>query len=148
MGELQVNQTDQVGEEISTPPESDGHDGSGQPGAGRKEESLLARQVAEFRQERERWELHRQQEVERLRGEGDLLAEAWQRLEAEERCLLAERELLRRGSADRSHNALPTAPQASTGEKPQTGGYEQDHLAWLEFQQLRREIQKYNRPAT
>ncbi|MDP6556438.1 MAG: hypothetical protein QGG71_17340 [Pirellulaceae bacterium] len=147
MGELQVNQMDQAAEKVLTPPGSDGLDGGGQLEAGGREESILARQVAEFRQERERWELHRQQEVERLREEGDLLAEAWQRLEAEERCLLAERELLRRGAANRLPNSMPAVSQA-TGEKPQTGGHDQDHLDWQQFQRLRREFQRNNRPAT
>ena len=147
MGELQVNHPEHVSAECSTPPD-DRHDGSDSLGDGAKEESMLARQVTEFRQQRERWELHRQEELERLRREGDLLAEAWQRLEAEERCLLAERELLRRGSTSGSPNPPPTVSQASTEEKPQTCGHDQDHTAWMQFQQLRREFQRYGRRAT
>ena len=148
MSELQVKQTDRVAEEASTLPERQCDDGNSRPADGDRQESILARQVAEFALERESWELHRQQEVERLRREGDLLAEAWQRLEKEERSLLAERELLSRGVDNRSPNALPPVSQASTSEKPQADDYEQDHLAWMQFQQLRRECQRHNRPTT
>ena len=119
-------------------------------------DSTLARQVEEFRQEREDWELHRQQELERLRSEGQLLAEAWQRLEAEERNLLAERELLRRGAVNGPQSPLtPNAGPSITrdaatpaGATSQPAGDVHDHTAWLQFQQLRREIQRYGRRAT
>ena len=135
-----------MADELSTTPDNL-HDDSVSGDAGR-EEAALARQVAEFRQARERWELQRQQEVQRLRREGDLLAEAWQRLEAEERRLLAERELLRRSSVDRSPSQPPTVSPASNGERPQHAAYDQDHTAWLQFQQLRREFQRHGRRAT
>jgi len=119
-------------------------------------DSTLARQVEEFRQEREDWELHRQQELERLRSEGQLLAEAWQRLEAEERNLLAERELLRRGAGNGPQSPLsPNAgPSLTRGvasparETSHAAGDVHDHTAWLQFQQLRREIQRYGRRGT
>lgn len=140
-------------EEISTQLDRDHHEGSDQPGGVVGEESLLARQVAEFREERERWELHREQELERLRREGSLLAETWKRLESEERCLLAERELLNQRVVSRpGSNCAPTAPassaQGTVGERSHSGGYDQDQMAWLQFQQLRREFQKYDRRPT
>jgi hypothetical protein len=153
MVEQQTKRSDPSSERSSTPPGSDRHDGVDQLQAGVTDESVLAARMAEFQQEREQWELHRQTEVERLRREGDLLAEAWQRLEAEERRLLAERELLRRGainrsSSERSPNSPPTHSQAQTGETSQPGDYNQDPMAWLQFKQLRREFQKYRRRAT
>ena len=122
------------------------------PGVSANEESLLASRMDEFRQERENWEIHRQREVEDLRSEGNLLTEAWQRLEAEERRLLAERESLRRNVTKSQQSMLSSNAELSTpgreaaystGVPPETGTNDQEHLAWLQFQQLRREIQKY-----
>jgi len=183
MVETQNHRIVQVPEEVSAPPEGDRHaletierlkrlasrlhefmltqidrlECDSRHGVGAREESVLARQVEEFRQERESWELHRHQEVEQLRSEGMLLTEAWQRLEAEERRLLAERELLRRSAINSQEStlscnaALPTSRGGaaySAGGKRQTTTNDQEHIAWLQFQQLRREIQKYGRRAT
>ena len=155
MVELESHRTVQVPEDDSAPPAGDQRALETIDRLSR-EESALTRQVEEYRQERESWELHRQQEVERLRREGNLLAEAWQRLEAEERRLMAERELLHRGAINEpqskcSPNSGPSislVAASSAGETPQTSSDNQDHIAWLQFQQLRREIQKYGRRGT
>lgn len=111
----------------------------------------LAHQWEDFRQERESWEMERQQEVDRLRREGRLLTDAWQRLEAEGRNLLAEREFLRsrttrqapgpRQAADRpdSIRTLAALQQSRSGG----GQNAEDHSAWQHFQQLRREMQRH-----
>jgi hypothetical protein len=117
--------------------------------------SALERQLEEFRQHRENWELERQQNVERLRREGDLLAEAWQRLESEERKLLAERELLRRTATNNMQPTLPgntaTLPSPRTAmpaTATTTSEQDQNHISWVQFQQLRREIQNFGSRST
>lgn len=116
----------------------------------------LARQPDGFQQECADWESHRQRELERLRHESALLAEAWRRLESEQRSLLAERELFRQGLGCGSQSALSHRGGPSVShplESATQGGTasstnEPDHTDWLQFQQLRREMHRHNRTGT
>lgn len=148
MGQSQVKLLNQSPDAGSTPTDAAGCRSADQRADDVSRELTLTRHVEEFREERKSWELDRQREIQRLRREGGLLAEAWQRLEAAERSLLAERELLRRGASHQPNNPPPSGSPASPEEATPAAGGEQDHLAWLQFQQLRREFQRYGQRAT
>ena len=124
--------------------------------SGARVEDHLASQLEGFRQERADWEFQRQRELERLRREGTVLAEAWRRLEAEQRSLLAERELLRQGVARGSQSAFSSSAgpfisqpvESATQDVAACSANGQDHTASLQFQQLRRAMQSHDRTGT
>lgn len=115
----------------------------------------------ELQEERARWEAERQHELQRLQEETDRLTEAWERVEAEQRRLLGERESMRAQSrVARSHalgSALPGDPEEALaacgryrpGEAARETVLDDEPLtaemAAMQFQQLRREIQKHAR---
>jgi hypothetical protein len=117
------------------------------PGDQTEAVALIQREILE---QREQWQAERQEEFERLRKEANWLADAWKRLEAEERRIAAQRETLQACGKSAQHRlAAPAyraaAEIASTRSPVQAcGGSE---LAWVQFQQLRREIQQHARSA-
>jgi hypothetical protein len=109
--------------------------------------------------ERQRWEAEKQQEWERIQSDAARLAEAWQRVEMEQRRLLAERNASRvsspvdRGLPGKEGNTsaggipglagspLPCQRDSQpTSEEPLLA----PESAILQFQQLRREMQKHS----
>ncbi len=112
-------------------------------------------------QEDRPWEAERQREMERLHEEAGRLVEAWQRVEAEQRKLLAERESIRaqsRVTRSRSAGSEPEGDPEETvyacarrhaGEPAWETAIDDEPLtpemAAMQFQQLRREIQKHPR---
>jgi DNA repair exonuclease SbcCD ATPase subunit len=123
----------------------------------------LQERIAAFESERQRWQLDREQEIQYIQQAGARLAEAWERIEAEQRRILAN-----------SHSGTPSpsvpgttaqAPGISNNLAPVSAplqtvsqtymGAEQDKALpaptppsgsdLLQFQQLRREIQKHSR---
>ena len=117
--------------------------------ADQQQEKREAVKKQQFHQDREEWETQRQEEADRLRKEAILLQEAWLQFEEEQRRLLAEKELLRRG--------LPTgdspAPIADSGTRREalalcpagSNNSNEEQSAWLQFQRMRREIQSRTR---
>jgi hypothetical protein len=104
-------------------------------GAATPEQQLSAIQL-----ERRRWEAERDRERERLLAEAARLADAWQRLESEQRRVLAQRNAggsARVGSRSLGRNA-PGAPEPIADQEPLT-----PEMAAMQFQQLRREVQRH-----
>ena len=108
----------------------------------------LEKLVREFEQQREEWELHRQQKQSRLRQEGTALNDAWSRLEDEQRQLFAERERIRnkgpkatprpRAAEAKTDHLEDYAAAPSSQSRTQT-----DTTNWWQLEQLRLEIQKH-----
>jgi hypothetical protein len=118
----------------------------------------LERMAEEFRQMQQKWDLERQQERSRLQEDSERLAEAWQRLEAEQREVLKYRvpnnKLAGLGSGRASvRSAGPLAPAHPMAVAPALNGSSVgmavatplSHKNQLQFQQLRREMMEHAR---
>lgn len=117
----------------------------------------LDRLIDEFELLRRNWESERQRETDRLRGDAERLQEAWRDLEGEQRDLLTRQAAMRSVGA----NATPAMPVAvgamyptraasatrAVGSASQQFGTDTSaapsHKAQIQFQQLRREMQKH-----
>lgn len=131
---------------------------------GAAEQETADRLRRELQEQRRQWEQERLEEMGKIKQAGAQLTEAWDRLEAEQRRLLAERESLRSapggghaqaaGPADGT--AMPTESPGATarGNPPPNGpgrseGTAQDAVspeaARLQFQQLKREVRRHAR---
>jgi hypothetical protein len=97
------------------------------------------------------WEALRDAEADRLRSDAQLLQQAWQKYEEEQRRLLAEKELARRGVQVGKLGPVVAGGSTGHGEptaaypNPQNQGGNDDQSAWLQFQRMRREIQTRSR---
>ncbi len=69
---------------------------------------LLEAELERLQLERELWERQCREDAHRLQDEGVMLQDAWQRLEEEQRRVLAEREMARRGVAPGIAGRTPT----------------------------------------
>jgi len=100
--------------------------------------------MAEFERNRVKWEQQREQEVERLKHDSVLLVEAWQKLESEQRRLLAERQALQVGATNMSlpKSILAACNGDAASRAAPTAATE---LSVLEFQQLKREMSRQRR---
>jgi hypothetical protein len=118
------------------------------------EEQAVRELIADHERERQEWESERHKERARLDEEANLLLDAWGRLEAEHRRLLGLQETLRASSAspaapgsrqNRFNQTSPLAPReiCQTNNRDGEVPDEQKDFAWLQFQQLKREIQKH-----
>ena len=114
------------------------------------------RMVEEFEQTRRNWEVERQTAEDRLQHDAERLQAAWQTLEMEQRQLLSQQAVAKstarsaalavpvassgmyptRSSASRS---VATTTSARSGDSEMTPS----HRAQVQFQQLRREMQKH-----
>jgi hypothetical protein len=109
--------------------------------------------------ERRRWEVEKQREWKRIQGDAAQLAQAWQRVEIEQRRLLAERNASRVVSAtDReplgaendtwstrtTDHAQPPWSDQATCQPGADQPLMTQESAILQFQQLRREMQKHS----
>ena len=95
--------------------------------------------MAEFERSRLKWEQQREQELERIKHDSQLLVEAWQKLESEQRRLLAERQALQVGATSMT---LPKSILAACNgtAAPRAASTSATELSVLEFQQLKREM--------
>ena len=123
----------------------------------------LERMVEEFEQTRRNWEVERQTTEDRLRHDAERLQAAWQALEMEQRTLLSQQAVAKSTarSAALAASASASGPVASNGMYPtrssasravtttttstRSGDSEMtpSHRAQVQFQQLRREMQKH-----
>ena len=125
----------------------------------------LDRLIDEFEELRRSWEVERQEETERMRSDAEQLKRAWQQLEVEQRQLLTRQAAIRSVGANSMVSASAQPVVAATG----TGGLYPSrsagpravnsvtqhyngndaaasaptHKAQIQFQQLRREMQKH-----
>ena len=120
----------------------------------------LDRTIDEFEQVRRNWEVERQTAEDRLQHDAERLQAAWQDLEMEQRQLLSQQAAVR-STARVAVSAAPVAgPTASSGMYPTRWGVSRrvvtttstrsgdsemtpSHRAQVQFQQLRREMQKH-----
>ena len=111
----------------------------------------------EIEQQRRKWEQERDAEIRRLRDEGQLLKDAWEQIESEQRRLLAERGSMRAASGppvSSSRQATVAQPISKPESSPELAP-KTDHKpaspntsreqAVRQFQHLKREIGKHNR---
>jgi hypothetical protein len=118
----------------------------------------LERMTEEFRQMQQKWDVERQEERNRLQEDSERLAEAWQRLEAEQREVLKYRvsnnKLAGLGTArSQSRPAVPlvpahpvaAVPALSSGVAGVAVATPTSHKNQLQFQQLRREMMEHAR---
>jgi hypothetical protein len=126
----------------------------------------LDRLIDEFEELRRSWEVERQVETERMRSDAEQLKRAWQQLEVEQRQLLTRQAAIRTVGANSmvSASAQPVVaatgagglyPSRSAGPRavnsvPQhynsnevAAASAPSHNAQIQFQQLRREMQKH-----
>jgi hypothetical protein len=105
----------------------------------------LKQLMTEFERDRLRWEQQQEQELERIRHDSALLTDAWLKLEAEQRRLLAERQALQVGA---TNFALPRSVLAvcSGDAAPCAAPTSATELSVLEFQQLKREMSRQRKP--
>ncbi len=125
----------------------------------------LDRLIDEFEELRRSWEVERQEETERMRSDAEQLKRAWQQLEVEQRQLLTRQAAIRTVGANTMVSATPqpvVAASGSSGLYPTRSGgpravnsvtqhYNSNespssapsHKAQIQFQQLRREMQKH-----
>lgn len=124
----------------------------------------MARRTTQYvEEERRRWETEKQRERERIQSDGVRLAEAWQRVEMEQRRLLAQRSAM--GSSPVESREPPLAPGDSAADLDAVSPVARQHhgpaaadlvpvmdeppltpeSAILQFQQLRREMQQHSR---
>ena len=126
-------------------------------------DEALVRLQQELMEQRGQWEAEREREFERLRKEANWLADAWERLEAEERRIAAQRETLQAYGRTQDRPPGPGPREQHENEHEQDREYESEYesltpvaktrspvqttggteLAWVQFQQLRREIQQH-----
>lgn len=115
----------------------------------------------EFESRRRKWEQERNAEIRRLRDEGQLLSEAWEQLEAEQRRLLGERGSLKvkAPAAVNSANPAPKLgrppaartppttdrPDSQNHDPPPATTQNSREQAVRQFQHLKREIGKHHR---
>lgn len=95
---------------------------------------------------REAWERERETQVNQLQRDQELLAQAWQRLEAEERRLIGQRNE-RKVVAAKSVESTPAASPAVTAMEEKVddrANTKNNELMMLQYQQLRREMQKHS----
>lgn len=130
------------------------HGGNGVPPG---QASEMAEQMEE---ERRRWQRERQREMDRLREDGARLAEAWRRVEREQRRLLSLQDAVAtaRSGDDRDRRNGASAVRgryAAAAAEPEMvmaaveGPVSEDQplapeVAVMQFQQLRREIQQHS----
>lgn len=95
---------------------------------------------------REAWERERETQVSQLQHDQELLAEAWQRLEAEERRLIGQRNERKVVAARPVENtaALNAAVAASEEKTEDRANTKNNELMMLQYQQLRREMQRHS----
>ena len=122
----------------------------------------LERMVEEFEQTRRNWEVERQTTEDRLQHDAERLQAAWQALEMEQRQLLSQQAVAKSTARSAALSASPSVsgPVASSGMYPtrssasrsvstatstRSGEAEMtpSHRAQVQFQQLRREMQKH-----
>lgn len=118
-------------------------------------DTAIDARIAEFEEERRRWNLQRQQEMQQMQETAQQLTAAWARLENEQRRLLQAQETLQSPAAGQSPGAsakantlragTPTAGPVHaqpSGESPSggEGGAVSRELAVRQFQQLRRQM--------
>jgi len=117
--------------------------------------------AADFLADRRQWEDLRQQQARSLEAEAARLVEAWQRLEAEHRRTLAQRESLRpaveslpgarasRVVPELDHDRVRRSSERSEGQWEVEVALDDEplspELAVVQFQQLRREILRHRR---
>lgn len=120
----------------------------------------LERMVEEFEQTRRNWEVERQTTEDRLQHDAERLQAAWQTLEVEQRQLLSQQAVAKSTARSAALAASASGPVASSGMYPtrssasrsvstatstRSGDSEMtpSHRAQVQFQQLRREMQKH-----
>lgn len=125
----------------------------------------LDRLIDEFEELRRNWEVERQEETERMRSDAEQLKRAWQQLEVEQRQLLTRQAAIRTVGSNKMVATTPPAVAATSvgGLYPSRSGgpravnsvtqhYNSNeiatssapsHKAQIQFQQLRREMQKH-----
>ncbi len=112
----------------------------------------------DFERLRDKWEVERQQEIDKLREDAQRLAESWQHLEAEQRELLMRQATIRTVPVPVSHETdgyadngamhpvrlSPAGAVAAVGAEIRAlAGGATVQKAQLQFQQLRREMQRH-----
>lgn len=124
----------------------------------------LDRMIDEFEQLRRNWEVERQSEQDRLKGDAERLQAAWRDLELEQRQLLT-RQAAMRSTAASAMSVTPAATPVAVGamyparsatptravtgaavaaQRPvEAAENAPSHRAQIQFQQLRREMQKH-----
>jgi hypothetical protein len=117
-------------------------------------------QRAELQRQQAAWERLKAEEYQRIEQERDLLGEAWTRVEAEQRRLLAE-DALRRAQATTAREAAAAAPQGAAEQpddqsivsrREESGAARRAirdtisrESALVEYEQLKNDVQKYAR---
>lgn len=127
----------------------------------------LDRLIDEFEELRRSWEVERQEETDRMRSDAEQLKRAWQQLEVEQRQLLTRQAAIRTVGANSMVSASAAAqpvvaatgagglyPSRSAGPRAvnavsqhynsnEVASSAPSHKAQIQFQQLRREMQKH-----
>lgn len=109
----------------------------------------FAQSVKQFMELRSRWEEERQHQVAQIQQDTAQLAEAWQRLETEQRSFISERRRDVRPAPEQRTVVMSTQPVHEPIVEPASteasGQSRSSESMMLQYEQLRREVRKHSR---